>query len=65
MKNLSPFTVIISYNLEPVYGIILAFLLFPDKEKMSTEFYLGALLILAVVGLDALVKQKRARGLKP
>ncbi|WP_115462354.1 DMT family transporter [Winogradskyella aurantiaca] len=64
MKNISPFTVILSYNLEPVYGIILAILLFPDKEQMSTEFYIGALLILIVVVFDALVKQKRAKGLR-
>ena len=64
MKNISPFTVILSYNLEPVYGIILAVLLFPGKERMSTEFYIGAILILIVVVFDALVKQKRAKGLK-
>lgn len=64
MKNISPFTVILSYNLEPVYGIILAILLFPEKERMSTEFYIGALLILIVVVFDALVKQKRAKGLR-
>lgn len=64
MKNLSPFTVILSYNLEPVYGIVLALILFPEKENMSTSFYIGAILILIVVGLDAVVKQKRARGLK-
>lgn len=64
MKNISPFTVILSYNLEPVYGIILAILLFPEKEQMSTEFYIGALLILIVVVFDALVKQKRAKGLR-
>ena len=64
MKNLSPFTVILSYNLEPVYGIALAVLLFPEKERMSTEFYIGALLILLVVIMDAIVKQKRAKGIK-
>ena len=61
MKNLSPFTVILSYNLEPVYGIALAVLLFPEEERMSTEFYIGAVLILTVVLLDALIKQKKSR----
>ncbi|NCP91111.1 MAG: DMT family transporter, partial [Flavobacteriales bacterium] len=42
MKVLSPFTVILSYNLEPVYGIIIAIILFPEKEKMSPNFYYGA-----------------------
>ena len=61
MKNLSPYTVILSYNLEPIYGIALAVVLFPDKERMSTEFYIGALLILLVVLMDALLKQKKSR----
>ena len=61
MKNLSPYTVILSYNLEPVYGIALAVVLFPEKERMSTEFYIGALLILLVVLMDALLKQKKSR----
>jgi len=64
MRSISPFTVILSYNLEPVYGIILALLLFPEKENMTTTFYFGAVIILLVVCLDALVKQKRARGIK-
>lgn len=64
MKHLSPFTVILSYNLEPVYGILMAIVLFPNKEKMSFEFYLGAVLVLLVVGFDAIVKQKQARGIK-
>lgn len=64
MRHISPYTVILSYNLEPVYGIILAIVLFPEKEKMSTEFYIGALIILSVVIGDAFIKQKRARRLK-
>lgn len=64
MRYLSPYTVILSYNLEPVYGILLAVFLFPEKEKMSSNFYIGALIILSVVVLDALVKRKRAKRLK-
>ena len=43
MKVLSPFTVMLSINLEPVYGIILALLVFPEKEKMPPNFYYGQL----------------------
>jgi drug/metabolite transporter (DMT)-like permease len=64
MRSISPFTVILSYNLEPVYGIVLALLLFPEKENMSPTFYFGAAIILLMVGLDAVVKQKRARRIK-
>ncbi|MBU3681685.1 MAG: DMT family transporter [Flavobacterium sp.] len=58
MQFLSPFTVMLTINLEPIYGIILALLIFNDKEKMSPAFYLGAGIILATVLLNALVKKK-------
>lgn len=56
MKFISPFTVVLTYNLEPVYGILLAVLLFPEQEKMSLEFYYGAILIIATVMLNGFVK---------
>jgi len=59
MKTISPYTVILSYNLEPVYGIIMAILLFPEKEKMSTSFYYGAIIIIGVVILNAILKNYR------
>ena len=59
MKVISPYTVILSYNLEPVYGIILAIILFPEKEKMSSNFYFGAAIILITVMLNGLLKNKR------
>tara|TARA_R110001583_G_scaffold3282_6_gene21234 strand:+ start:99 stop:995 length:897 start_codon:yes stop_codon:yes gene_type:complete len=59
MKVLSPYTVVLTYNLEPVYGIVLAIILFPEKEKMSTTFYYGAVVILLTVMLNAILKNKR------
>ncbi|MGZ3865699.1 MAG: DMT family transporter [Bacteroidia bacterium] len=56
LKRLSPFTVTLTVNLETVYGIIFAFLLWPSTEKMKPSFYLGAGMILAVIFLNALVK---------
>ncbi|MGZ3863623.1 MAG: DMT family transporter [Bacteroidia bacterium] len=56
LKRLSPFTVTLTVNLETVYGIIFAFLLWPSSEKMKPSFYLGAGMILAVIFLNALVK---------
>jgi drug/metabolite transporter (DMT)-like permease len=46
MKRISAFIVNLSINMEPVYGIILAFLIFGDKERMNSGFYLGTLVIL-------------------
>lgn len=57
MKIISPFTVVLSYNLEPVYGIIMALILFPEKEKMSASFYYGAIIIISVVLLNAILKK--------
>ncbi|HLU89197.1 MAG TPA: DMT family transporter [Cyclobacteriaceae bacterium] len=51
MKRLTAFSINLTVNLEPVYGIILAVLIFRDKENMSTEFYLGTLVILSSVCL--------------
>ena len=61
MRTISPYTVILTYNLEPVYGITLALLLFPEKELMSQQFYHGAFLILIVVILDAFLKNYKRR----
>lgn len=59
MKYLTPFTVVLTYNLEPIYGILLAILLFPNQEKMSFMFYLGAILILATIIINSLIKHRK------
>lgn len=61
MKVISPYTVILSYNLEPIYGIILAIFLFPENEIMSSQFYFGAALILITVFLDTYFKIKQGK----
>jgi drug/metabolite transporter (DMT)-like permease len=49
MKRISAFFLNLTVNLEPVYGIILAVLIFGDKEKMTPGFYWGTLIILISV----------------
>lgn len=61
MRYISPFTVILSYNLEPIYGIALALFLFPETEKMSPQFYIGAILIIVTVLFDAIFKNYKRR----
>ncbi len=58
MKYISPYTVMLTINLEPIYGIILALLIFKDKEKMSQEFYFGAVIILLTVVLNGIIKYR-------
>jgi len=60
MKYISPFTLILTVNLEPVYGIILAFFIFGESEKMSPIFYVAsAVMILAIVA-NGVIKARRA-----
>jgi len=61
MKELSPFTVSISINMEPVYSIVLALLIFGEEEKMTPGFYTGALLIMATILANAWLKQRQRR----
>ncbi len=61
MKHISSYTVVLTNNLEPIYGIILAIILFPQSEKMSTEFYIGALLIISTVILNGILKNSRKK----
>ncbi len=61
MRTLSAFRVALITNLEPVYGIVLAFLLFGSKEQMTGGFYLGSLLILAAVFIYPIYKKRKNR----
>jgi len=49
MRELSAFRVALITNLEPVYGILLAFLFFKDMNKMTLGFWVGALIILSTI----------------
>ncbi len=65
MKFLSPYNVIMAVNLEPVYSILLALVLFGESESMNFSFYLGAVLIIGTVSLDGyLNKQEDKKSLK-
>ena len=56
MKYLSPYTVVLTYNLEPIYGVFMALYLFGDNEKMSTPFYVGSLMIITTVLANGFLK---------
>lgn len=58
MKKLSPYTVMLTTNLEPVYGIFLAYFILGDSEQMSLGFYIGAAVILATVLLNGYIKSR-------
>ncbi len=52
LKKISAFTANLTYNLEPVYGIILAFIFFKENENLNNQFYIGVALILMAVILQ-------------
>ncbi len=61
MKWISPYTVMLTINMEPVYGIILALLILGDSEKMGPQFYYGAIIILLTVITNGIIKISQER----
>lgn len=59
MKYISPFTLILTVNLEPVYGIILAFFIFGESEKMSAVFYGASLVMIVAIIINGIIKAKK------
>lgn len=63
LKRLSAFTVNLTYNLEPCYTIILAFLIFGEGREINFSFYIGISLILLSVLLQSMRAWKKSSGL--
>jgi drug/metabolite transporter (DMT)-like permease len=58
ITRLTPYTVMLTTNLEPVYGIVLAYFIIGENEHMSTSFYFGAAVIILTVILNGIIKHK-------
>ncbi|MBH07590.1 MAG: EamA family transporter [Flavobacteriales bacterium] len=58
MKYISPYSLIMAINLEPIYSIVLALIIFSESEHMNLSFYLGASIIIFVVFLESYLKNK-------
>lgn len=59
MKYISPFTLILTVNLEPVYGIILAFFIFGESEQMSPIFYGASLIMISAIIVNGVLKSRK------
>lgn len=59
MKYISPFTLILTVNLEPVYGIILAFFIFGESEHMSPVFYIASVVMILSIFANGILKARR------
>jgi drug/metabolite transporter (DMT)-like permease len=57
MRKISPFTVMLTTNLETVYGIIIAYCMWKKEEAMTPAFYLGTFIILSTIFGNALLKR--------
>lgn len=58
MKSVSPFTLLLNVNLEPVYGIILAYFIFGESEKMTPLFYVATFIMLLAIVINSIMKAK-------
>jgi len=58
LKRLSAFTVSLAINMEPIYGILLAYFIFGESEKMNVGFYIGAGIILLSIFLHPILKKR-------
>jgi drug/metabolite transporter (DMT)-like permease len=58
LRYLSAFTANLTINLEPVYGIILAWLILKEDKQLNTSFYIGSSLIILTVIIYPFLKKK-------
>ena len=59
LRYLSSFTVMMIINLEPIYGIILSILIWKDKAFLSFNFYIGFLIVLSSIFMNAIYKRNK------
>lgn len=65
LQKISAFTVNLTYNLEPLYGILLAFILFREDKSLAISFYWGLSLILISVIIQTMLTYKKHRSGNP
>ncbi len=65
LQKIPAFTVNLSYNLEPIYGVAMAFLIYREDREVSPGFYYGFFLIIAAVALQTLRIKKISQINKP
>ncbi|MGN7989013.1 DMT family transporter [Pedobacter sp. 22226] len=59
LKRISAFTVNLSFNLEPVYSIILAFLFFNEGKELNLSFYIGLAFVMTSVILQTFISIRK------
>jgi drug/metabolite transporter (DMT)-like permease len=60
LRHLTAFTTALALNMEPVYAIVLAILIFREQQELSSGFYAGVVIVLAVVFSHPLLTSREA-----
>ena len=61
MKHVTPYSLIMAINLEPVYTILLGLVIFGESEKMNFAFYIGSFIIFSLVFIESHLKNKKVK----
>ena len=59
MRHLSSFTIMMVINLEPIYGILLSIAIWNEKAILSTNFYVGFLIVIAAILMNGIYKHRK------
>ncbi|HIG32509.1 MAG TPA: DMT family transporter [Flavobacteriales bacterium] len=59
MRHITPYSLIMAINMEPIYSILLALLIFKESELMSPSFYIGGSIIIGIIFLEGYFKNKQ------
>lgn len=61
LKKIPAFTVNLSFNLEPIYAIILAFMFFDESKQVNTSFYIGLFFVMISVVLQSVISLRKSK----
>ncbi|MBK9108634.1 MAG: EamA family transporter [Saprospiraceae bacterium] len=61
LHHLSAFSSMLAFNLEPIYGIILAILVFSEHKEFNTYFYIGATILILSVFLHRFYRKMESK----
>lgn len=64
-KHISPYTIVLTVNLETVYGIIWAILFFSENKELNPSFYLGVFIILFAIFLNSYLRKLNDKRVEP
>jgi drug/metabolite transporter (DMT)-like permease len=61
LRHLTAFAANLSLNLEPVYGILLAWVIFGENKELSPNFYMGTVVILLSIFMHPVIENQTVK----